>query len=172
MNNPNRSAGGAKPWTNISLNAPVMLSDSYICHYIQLQRTITRPKPTAAHESQATERQYCSGSHRKIPAALEKGFPCLEESLIRTRTRTGLGWCWKLQDWNCEEDHPCLAAVSNHGHPFSPRSESVLFTHFAVAAMDKYPNVHIETGCGTNERWKRIKAILLQTVKMTLGEKL
>jgi len=30
-----------------------MLSDSYICHYIQLQRTITRPKPTAAHEAQA-----------------------------------------------------------------------------------------------------------------------
>lgn len=30
-----------------------MLSDSYICHYIQLQRTITRPKPTAAHETPA-----------------------------------------------------------------------------------------------------------------------
>lgn len=28
-----------------------MLSDSYICHYIQLQHTITRPKPTAAHEA-------------------------------------------------------------------------------------------------------------------------
>ena len=30
-----------------------MLSDSNICHYIQLQRTITRPKLTAAHEAQA-----------------------------------------------------------------------------------------------------------------------
>lgn len=30
-----------------------MLSDSYICHYIQLRHTITRPKPTAAHEAQA-----------------------------------------------------------------------------------------------------------------------
>lgn len=31
--------------------------------------------------------------------------------------------------------------------------------------MDKYPNVDIETGCGTNEHWKIIEAILLQTVK-------
>ena len=29
-----------------------MLSDSYICHYIQLQRMITQPKPTAAHKAQ------------------------------------------------------------------------------------------------------------------------
>lgn len=29
-----------------------MLSDSYICHYIQLQHTITQPKPSTAHEAQ------------------------------------------------------------------------------------------------------------------------
>lgn len=43
-------------------------------------------------------------------------------------------------------------------------------SHIAVAAMGKYPNVYIETGCGKNGHWKIIQAILLQTVKMTLDK--
>lgn len=100
-----------------------MLSDSYICHYIQLQHVITQPKPTAAHEARAMpgiQRGSIAVEAAENPSSfgkrlfMHRGKPDAEENEDRAWVvLKALGL--QLQRG---PSHPCLAPVGNHGHPF------------------------------------------------------
>lgn len=72
-----------------------MLSDSNICHYIQLQHTITRPKPSTAHQAQAmlgTQRGSAVVEATENPDSIRERL-FVHEGKPNSKQNKVLGWC-------------------------------------------------------------------------------